>query len=290
MALCDLSQRDALLKLDRRLAVPAVFCDDVVRLTSSESSRRSQSIMTTAIQKIVQPPIEYPDDNGEPMAENTLQFTWIVVIKEGLEALFRHNPDVFVAGDLLWYPVEGKPKIRSAPDAMVAFGRPKGRRGSYKQWEEAGVAPQVVFEVLSPGNRPGEMAGKFEFYETYGVEEYYIYDPDDGTLIGLAAGEQPSGTGSRHGRIRKSPARHTIRARRRDGQSHDHRPRRQAVPDILGTGRKTRDRRTAPTCNSNKSKPNANSNRPNANSRKPNANSRKPSVNVPIATPRNCES
>ena len=140
--------------------------------------------MTTTIQKTVQPAIEYPDDNGEPMAENTLQFTWIVVIKEGLEALFRHEPDVFVAGDLLWYPVEGKPKIRSAPDAMVAFGRPKGRRGSYRQWEEAGVAPHVVFEVLSPGNRPGEMAGKFEFYQTHGVEEYYIYDPDDGTLQG----------------------------------------------------------------------------------------------------------
>jgi Uma2 family endonuclease len=140
--------------------------------------------MATAIQKNVQPAIEYPDDNGEPMAENTLQFTWIVVIKEGLEALFRHAPDVFVAGDLLWYPVEGNPKIRFAPDAMVAFGRPKGRRGSYKQWEEAGVAPHVVFEVLSPGNRPGEMTAKFEFYQTHGVEEYYIYDPDDGTLKG----------------------------------------------------------------------------------------------------------
>ena len=64
---------------------------------------------------------------------------------------------MFVAGDLLWYPVEGKPSIRTAPDVMVVFGRPKGDRGSYKQWEEDGIAPQVVFEVLSPGNRAGEM-------------------------------------------------------------------------------------------------------------------------------------
>ena len=82
----------------------------------------------------------------------------------------------------LWYPVEGEPTIRAAPDAMVAFGRPKGRRGSYKQWEEGNVAPQVVFETLSPGNRPEEMARKFKFYEQYGVEEYYIYDPDDGAF------------------------------------------------------------------------------------------------------------
>ena len=122
--------------------------------------------------------VEYPDCDGLPMAENTLQFEWIVTIKEGLAALFADRADVFVAGDLLWYPVEGNPKIRNAPDSMVAFGRPKGYRGSYKQWEEAGVAPQVVFEVLSPGNRAGEMRRKFEFYERFGVEEYYVYDPD----------------------------------------------------------------------------------------------------------------
>ena len=126
----------------------------------------------------------YPDSDGKPMAENTLQFKWIVVIKEGLEALFRNDPNVFVAGDLLWYAVEGKPKIRTAPDALVAFGRPKGYRGSYKQWEEEGIAPQVVFEVLSPGNRKPEMSRKFRFYETYGVEEYYVYNPDNGDLSG----------------------------------------------------------------------------------------------------------
>ena len=140
--------------------------------------------MATATQQSTQPIIEYPDDDGEPMSDNTLQFKWIVVIKEGLEALFRHNPQIFVAGNLLWYPVEGQPAIRSAPDAMVAFNRPKGRRGSYKQWEEDNVAPQVVFEVLSPGNRPDEMTRKFQFYEKYEVLEYYIYDPDTGRLDG----------------------------------------------------------------------------------------------------------
>src|SRR5262249_57937537 len=73
--------------------------------------------------------VEYPDCDGEPMSDNTLQFEWIVTIKEGLEAVFRDDPDVFVAGDLLWYPIEGDNKTRAAPDAMVAFGRPKGYRG-----------------------------------------------------------------------------------------------------------------------------------------------------------------
>jgi len=135
------------------------------------------------------PTIVYPDSDGQPMSENTLQFEWIVTIEGGLAALFRDDPDVFVAGDLLWYPVEEEPTIRSAPDAMVVFGRPKGHRGWYKQWKENGIAPQVVFEVLSPGNRFGEMLRKFHFYERYGVEEYYLYDPVEGSLEGWVRAE-----------------------------------------------------------------------------------------------------
>ncbi|MFO0956025.1 MAG: Uma2 family endonuclease [Isosphaeraceae bacterium] len=128
--------------------------------------------------------VEYPDSDGQPMAENTLQFDWIVTIKENLADIFRGDPNVFVAGDLLWYPIEGDNKTRAAPDAMVALGRPSGYRGSYKQWEEGGIAPQVVFEVLSSGNRIGEMTRKFQFYSDFGVEEYYVLDPYDPMLDG----------------------------------------------------------------------------------------------------------
>jgi Uma2 family endonuclease len=128
--------------------------------------------------------VYYPDSDGQPMADNTKQFRWIVTIKENLDLLFAADPNVFVAGDLLWYPVEGDNTIRNAPDAMVVFGRPKGDRGSYQQWKEDNIAPQVVFEILSPGNRMGEMERKRQFYERYCVEEYYIYDPDRLDLSG----------------------------------------------------------------------------------------------------------
>ena len=142
----------------------------------------------------------YPDRDGQPMSDNTKQFRWIVKIKENLELLFAEDPQVFIAGDLLWYPVEGDNKIRQAPDAMVVFGRPKGDRGSYRQWVEDDIPPQVVFDVstplntriLSPGNRMAEMSRKLHFYdsrsetlcERYGVSEYYIYDPDRIDLAG----------------------------------------------------------------------------------------------------------
>jgi Uma2 family endonuclease len=122
--------------------------------------------------------VHYPESDGKPMADNTEQFHWIVTIKENLESMFAEDENVFIAGDLLWYPVQGDNKIANAPDTMVVFGRPKGYRGSYQQWNEGNIPPQVVFEILSPGNRTGEMERKRQFYERHGVEEYYLYSPE----------------------------------------------------------------------------------------------------------------
>jgi len=138
---------------------------------------------------VIQPPapgeIEYPESDGKPIADKTVQFRWIQTLYNGIETLFRGDPNIFVAADLLWYPVEGNNRTCQAPDVMAAFGRPKGDRGSYRQWDEGGIAPQVVFEILSPNNWPGEMARKLLFYEEHGVEEYYIYDPDRIKLQGF---------------------------------------------------------------------------------------------------------
>jgi Uma2 family endonuclease len=131
-----------------------------------------------------QKPIIYPESDGQPIADNTEQFRWIVTLQGGIDVLFKEDPNVFVAGDLLWYPVEGNNQLRIAPDVMVAFRRPKGKRGSYLQWKEDNIPPQVVFEVLSPGNTVIEMIKKLEFYQRYGVEEYYLYDPDKIDLVG----------------------------------------------------------------------------------------------------------
>ena len=110
---------------------------------------------------------------------------------------------MFVAADLLWYPVDirtlpinERPQTppAMAPDVMVAFGRPKGDRPSYRQWLEDNIAPQVVFEILSDSNKTAQgrkqMAEKLEFYQQYGVEEYYIYDPDDWSLAGWRRQDQ----------------------------------------------------------------------------------------------------
>jgi Uma2 family endonuclease len=140
-------------------------------------------------QQIPASDVVYPESDGKPMADNTQQFRWILVIEQNIDWLFAEDPNVFVAGDLLWYPVEDDNGLSAAPDTMVVFGRPKDHRGSYQQWREDNIAPQVVFEILSPSNTPREMDRKLLFYNNYDVEEYYLYDPYKNRLKGWCRSE-----------------------------------------------------------------------------------------------------
>jgi Uma2 family endonuclease len=141
------------------------------------------------------PPLDiinlYPESDGKPMADNTLQYQWIVRLVANLRQLFR-GQTVFVAGDLLWYPqqVTAPPAPSQAPDAMVVLGRPPGERRSYKQWEEDNIAPQVVFEILSESNTAREMLKKQSFYQRYGVLEMFVYDPESHDFWGQVRAHQ----------------------------------------------------------------------------------------------------
>jgi len=124
-------------------------------------------------------PLYYPSSDGEPLAENTLHYEWIVSLYHACKLLLNQE-DIFIASDLLWYPTKGDRKTRRAPDVMIAFGRPQ-RMGeqvlSYRQWDEDNVAPQVVFEVLSQSDRAEIVEKKFQFYQKFGVQEYYVCSP-----------------------------------------------------------------------------------------------------------------
>ena len=128
--------------------------------------------------------IFYPESDGQPMGESSEHIDLIILIKSELEDIYRQQMDVVVGGDLFWYPVKGNNKYRLAPDVMLVFGRPKRKRKVYMQWRENNIAPQVVFEMLSQSNYRPEMARKFEFYQTNGVEEYYVFDTIKRTLEG----------------------------------------------------------------------------------------------------------
>lgn len=126
--------------------------------------------------------IIYPVDNGEPLSNDTEHLKWITFVKYGLDDWFGDRTDVFVAADLLWYPIEGRPDISQAPDVMVVLDHPPGERPSYKQWEENDRPPNIVFEFISKSNTADEMMDKLEFYSEMGCDEFYVYDYRRGKL------------------------------------------------------------------------------------------------------------
>jgi len=146
-------------------------------------------VVPTSVSPPSAEPIFYPESDGKPMSENTVQYEWIVALVGNLDQIV----DGFVAGDLFWYPVEGEPRVVIAPDALVSLTRPKGHRHSYKQWEEGDTPPEVVFEVMSPSNDWPELVAKSAFCAQYGVSEMYVVDPgwtdaDPGDINGYLLG------------------------------------------------------------------------------------------------------
>ena len=112
--------------------------------------------------------IDYPTEDGLPMAETDAQGIPLMYAVTGLRDYFRQRPDVYVSGNLLIYYEEGNVNASVAPDAFVVFGVPNHPRPIYKVWEE-GKVPDFVLEIASPST--------WDLYESLGVQEYWQYDP-----------------------------------------------------------------------------------------------------------------
>jgi hypothetical protein len=60
--------------------------------------------------------IDYPESDGNPMAESDYQRPYIAYGTEVLSIFFADQPDVHVSGNLLIYYEEGNPKANVAPE------------------------------------------------------------------------------------------------------------------------------------------------------------------------------
>ena len=75
--------------------------------------------------------VEYPESDGQPMAESEFQFNPILYAVGSLRVHFQHRPDVYVAGALFIYYEEGNRAASVAPDVFVVVGVPKHTRRIY---------------------------------------------------------------------------------------------------------------------------------------------------------------
>jgi Uma2 family endonuclease len=121
-------------------------------------------------------PTEYPESDGEPMAETDEHRDEIAEMTLTLARHFRARPDVYVSGNMFFYFEEGNPSACKAPDVFVVTGVEKHKRRTYKLWEE-GEVPVLVIEVTSRKTKDEDEVDKPKVYARLGIPYLFLYDP-----------------------------------------------------------------------------------------------------------------
>jgi Uma2 family endonuclease len=121
--------------------------------------------------------IEYPDEDGLPMAESDQTREYLVYATKVLSVFFQDWEDVYASGNLFIYYEEGNPESVVAPDVFVIFGVENRQRRSYKVWQERDRTPDFVLEITSKTTLSKDQGAKKGIYAFLGVQEYYQYDP-----------------------------------------------------------------------------------------------------------------
>lgn len=121
--------------------------------------------------------IYYPVSDGKPMGETDYHVQTINYLYQALNAFFEKQSDVKILADIMFYYDEGNPRKVLALGVMVVKGVGNHSRRSYKLWEEKQF-PQVIFEISSRSTWGDDLNKKWFLYQQFGVEEYYIFDPE----------------------------------------------------------------------------------------------------------------
>ena len=120
--------------------------------------------------------IDYPETDGQPMAETPAHRDVMMDAIQVLRRHFAHRPNVYVSGNMMMYYEEGEPRRCVSPDVFVAVGVEDKDRRTYLLWREA-KGPDFVLEVTSRSTRRNDQVTKRALYEWMGVSEYVLYDP-----------------------------------------------------------------------------------------------------------------
>lgn len=122
------------------------------------------------------PSVDYPDSDGQPVAETDFQRIPLWYANDALARHFRDRHNVYVSANMFVYFEEGNPKAVVAPDVFVVLGAPNHKRRSYKVWEEP-KGPDFVLKITSHSTRSADQGPKRRICEELGVWEYWQFDP-----------------------------------------------------------------------------------------------------------------
>ncbi len=106
-----------------------------------------------------------------------------------LQTIFRRlseNIDDHDRGDVIVAPFDvylDETSNAVQPDIVVIL---KGNSGRLEKNGHFHGVPDLLVEILSPGNKSFDMIKKKDLYEKFGVKEYWIVEPETKLAIGYA--------------------------------------------------------------------------------------------------------
>lgn len=136
-----------------------------------------------------------PDDGVYyPMAGDVLpvvgmfHFVPQAYIQTALET-WLNDPTTLVAAEMFIYYEPGNPRIFVAPDVYVIPNVGNELRRSYFTWLEHEV-PKFAMEIVSQSSVRNDLARKWDLYQSWGVQEYWQYDPEGQFMRPILQGNQ----------------------------------------------------------------------------------------------------
>ena len=125
------------------------------------------------------PTIEYPDSDGELLADNKFQAIAVVDSFSALEIYFAERAEVYIGINQLLYYVLNDSSASIAPDVFAVIGA----HGSHprRSWiisREGGIAPAFVLKVASESTWRHDATAKRDIYAEIGIDEYWRFDPE----------------------------------------------------------------------------------------------------------------
>jgi Uma2 family endonuclease len=128
--------------------------------------------------------IKLPPTNlysDEPPLETDFHREQIDLLIRLLKYWWRDRPDFYISGNLTVYYNEQQLKKRDfrGPDVFVVLGAEKRDRRSWTIWEEGGMYPNVVIELLSNSTATVDRGAKKQLYQdVWRVPNYFWFHPE----------------------------------------------------------------------------------------------------------------
>ena len=120
----------------------------------------------------------YPEAHDVLPVESMLHFAPQAYMQTALQIRYADEPNTLVASQMFIYYEPGNPRASVGPDVFVipgALNTPYRR--SYFMWLER-QTPTFIMEVVSPSTLANDVGPKRELYQSWGVPEYWLYDPN----------------------------------------------------------------------------------------------------------------